>query len=41
MTDLATHLSELGISLPPTQADLPYSDGEPMETQRHHLQIEF
>jgi Uma2 family endonuclease len=41
MSDLATHLEELGISLPPTQADLPYSDGEPMESQRHQFQIDL
>lgn len=26
------------VTLPPTQAELPYDDGEPMESQRHKLQ---
>jgi len=41
MVDAAPHLAELGVSIPPTQADLPYSDGEPMETQRHQFQMEL
>ncbi|NEO28266.1 MAG: Uma2 family endonuclease, partial [Kamptonema sp. SIO4C4] len=32
-------LSELNIPLPPTQEELPYDDGEPMETQRHQDQM--
>ncbi len=29
------------VALPPTQAELPYSDGEPMETQRHKVQLDL
>jgi len=36
-----SQLETLGISLPPTQQDLPYDDGEPMETQRHKVQMEL
>lgn len=28
-----------GLSMPPTQDELPYSDGEPMESNRHVLQM--
>ncbi|MGB3614765.1 MAG: Uma2 family endonuclease [Elainellaceae cyanobacterium] len=47
MTSLAPDLTlqkaaaEQGISLPPTQADLPHSDGEPTESQRHQFQMEL
>jgi hypothetical protein len=35
-------LAEAGITaLPPTQAELPYDDGEPMESQRHRCQMEL
>ncbi len=36
-----TELAALGFSLPPTQADLPYSDGDKMESERHKLQMEL
>ncbi|BAZ67136.1 hypothetical protein NIES4106_18900 [Fischerella sp. NIES-4106] len=29
------------VTLPPTQAELPYDDGEPMESQRHKLQMDL
>ena len=29
------------ITLPPTQAELPYSDGDPMESERHILQMQL
>ncbi|MEB3292725.1 MAG: Uma2 family endonuclease [Synechococcales bacterium] len=32
-------LQTLGITLPPTQDELPCSDGIPMETERHNLQM--
>jgi Uma2 family endonuclease len=32
-------LSSLGVSIPPTQDELPYDDGEPMESERHVLQM--
>jgi Uma2 family endonuclease len=41
MTMTPAQLQELGITLPPTQRDLPYDDGEPMETQRHKVQMEL
>lgn len=31
----------LDVSLPPTQDDLPFDDGIPMETQRHKLQMDL
>jgi Uma2 family endonuclease len=30
-----------GVTLPPTQAELPYDDGIPMESQRHKLQMDI
>lgn len=36
-----SHFQSLGIALPPTQLDLPYDDGEPMETQRHKTQMDL
>jgi Uma2 family endonuclease len=41
MTYSAAELTALGVTLPPTQADLPYDDGAPMESQRHQLQMEL
>ena len=41
MTYSAAELADLGVTLPPTQADLPYDDGAPMESQRHQLQMEL
>ncbi len=41
MTYSAAELAALGVTLPPTQADLPYDDGAPMESQRHQLQMEL
>jgi Uma2 family endonuclease len=38
---LEVNLEELGIQLPPTQYELPYDDGVPMETQRHKVQMEM
>jgi Uma2 family endonuclease len=35
----AAELAELGFEWPPTQEELPYSDGKPMESQRHYLQL--
>jgi Uma2 family endonuclease len=32
-------LAEMGVERPPTQDELPYSDGKPMESQRHYLQL--
>jgi Uma2 family endonuclease len=34
-------LAESGVAMPPTQADLPYDDGIPMETQRHKAQMDL
>ena len=34
-------LAQTSVVLPPTQADLPYDDGIPMETQRHKVQMEM
>lgn len=31
----------VGVTLPPTQAELPYDDGIPMESQRHKLQMDL
>ncbi len=36
---LANHLEESGIIYPPTEDELPYDDGMPMESQRHSLQM--
>ncbi|PMB40316.1 hypothetical protein CEN41_19735 [Fischerella thermalis CCMEE 5330] len=36
-----TALTAPDVSLPPTQAELPYDDGEPMESQRHKLQMDL
>jgi Uma2 family endonuclease len=33
------HLAEFDIVWPPTEDDLPYDDGEPMETERHVMQM--
>ena len=41
MTMTPAQLAELGISMPPTQYELPYDDGEPMETQRHKVQMDL
>jgi Uma2 family endonuclease len=32
-------LASLGVQVPPTEDELPYSDGEPMESERHVLQM--
>jgi Uma2 family endonuclease len=34
-------LAEAGIERPPTEDELPYSDGVPMESQRHYLQLDL
>jgi Uma2 family endonuclease len=36
---LTPELQAIGITLPPTQDELPYSDGEPMESERHFAQM--
>ncbi|WYL95748.1 MAG: Uma2 family endonuclease [Gloeotrichia echinulata IR180] len=36
-----TTLTPPSVSLPPTQADLPYDDDIPMESQRHKLQMDL
>ena len=36
-----TELAEYGVTIPPTQDELPYSDGIPMESQRHVLQMQM
>ena len=41
VTDLSAVLIEHGVTLPPTQDELPYDDGVPLETERHRLQIEL
>lgn len=34
-------LASFGITIPPTQDELPYSDGDAMESERHKLQMEL
>lgn len=41
MTITPAEMKEFGVTLPPTQDELPHSDGEPMESQRHKLQMEL
>lgn len=41
MTTSPIYLPDLDITLPPTQEDLPYDDGVPMESQRHKLQMDL
>ena len=41
MTLTPAQLRERGITLPPTQDELPYDDGEPMESQRHKMQMDL
>ncbi len=41
MAITSAQLNELGITLPPTQLELPYDDGETMESQRHKVQMEL
>ncbi|QZZ20050.1 Uma2 family endonuclease [Leptothermofonsia sichuanensis E412] len=36
-----TELEYYGITIPPTQDELPYDDGENMESERHKLQMEL
>ncbi len=36
-----TELAYYGITIPPTQDELPYSDGNKMESERHKLQMEL
>ncbi|NET02827.1 MAG: Uma2 family endonuclease [Sphaerospermopsis sp. SIO1G1] len=38
---LETLATEPTVEMPPTQAELPYDDGIPMETQRHKLQLDI
>jgi len=39
MNDFAALLTDHGVTLPPTQDELPYDDGEPLETSRHRVQM--
>ncbi|MFO1428700.1 MAG: Uma2 family endonuclease [Candidatus Competibacteraceae bacterium] len=41
VNDMAAVLRDHGVTLPPTQDELPYDDGMPLETERHRLQIEL
>ena len=41
VNDLSAVLIEHGVTLPPTQDELPYDDGVPLETERHRLQIDL
>jgi Uma2 family endonuclease len=41
MTLTPAELKAIGVTMPPTQDQLPYDDGEPMESQRHILQMEL
>lgn len=41
MTLSPAELKAFGVTIPPTQAELPYDDGEPMESQRHQFQMEL
>ena len=34
-------LKAFGVTIPPTQDELPYDDGEPMKSQRHKLQMDL
>ncbi|HEY9296613.1 MAG TPA: Uma2 family endonuclease, partial [Phormidium sp.] len=34
-------LAEYGVTIPPTEDELPYDDGVPMESLRHVLQMEM
>ncbi len=34
-------LAELGVEFPPTEDELPYDDGMPMESQRHAIQLQL
>lgn len=40
-TAVAPTAMPIGVSCPPTQAELPYDDNEPMESERHKLQMEL
>lgn len=41
MTMTPAELQGLGVSMPPTQDELPYDNGEPVESQRHRMQMEL
>ncbi|MGB3493779.1 MAG: Uma2 family endonuclease [Elainellaceae cyanobacterium] len=41
MTSSPPNIPGLNLSLPPTQTQIPDSDGEPMESQRHQFQMEL
>ena len=41
MSTLETTLLATEVNAPPTQAELPYDDGVPMESQRHKMQMEL
>jgi Uma2 family endonuclease len=34
-------LAALGVEMPPTEDELPYDDGMPMESERHVLQLQW
>ena len=34
-------LAALGVELPPTEDELPYDDGMPMESERHVMQLQL
>lgn len=36
-----TELAYYGITIPPTQDELPHSDGDKIESERHKLQMEL
>jgi Uma2 family endonuclease len=38
---IRAELAALGVEWPPTEDELPYDDGMPMETQRHALQLQL
>ena len=41
MAELSAQLAATGVALPPTEDELPYDDGMPMETERHVLQLQL
>ncbi len=41
LTELDLLMLERGVIIPPTEDELPYEDGEPMETDHHVLQLDL
>jgi Uma2 family endonuclease len=41
MEEMPVELAALGVEWPPTEDELPYDDGMPMETQRHVMQLQL